>query len=135
MPAYLDTSAFLKLLVEEEHSSDMVDWAQQEVTRSGSLWSSDLLRTEAVRAARRISPEVAAACRPLLDAMTLIALPSPIFAAAGELDPAVLRSLDAVHLAAALRLGDDLDGVVTYDERMAAATRALGLPVLAPGLD
>mgnify|MGYP002084621353 FL=1 len=57
---------------------------------------------------------------------------SDTFQRAGELDPAVLRSLDALHLASALGLGDDLEGVVTYDVRMAEAAKALGLTVVAP---
>jgi hypothetical protein len=44
-----------------------------------------------------------------------------------------LRSLDAIHLAAALDLGDDLDGLVTYDERLGEAARLNGITVLAPG--
>lgn len=51
---------------------------------------------------------------------------------AGELEPSPLRSLDAIHLAAALELGDELEALVTYDERMAEGARALGLPVAAP---
>jgi uncharacterized protein len=43
-----------------------------------------------------------------------------------------LRSLDALHLATALEARDELDGLVTYDNRMAASARALGFAVLAP---
>ncbi|MFZ0160930.1 MAG: type II toxin-antitoxin system VapC family toxin [Kineosporiaceae bacterium] len=132
MPWYLDTSAFLKLAVREDRSDEMRTWADAEEERSGALWSSDLLRTEALRAARRVSAEALAAVRDRMDRLALITITTDTHQRAGELDPAVLRSLDAVHLAAALRLGDDLDGVVTYDERMAAATRALGLAVISP---
>ena len=51
---------------------------------------------------------------------------------AGVLEPRILRTLDAIHVASALAVGDDLVAVVTYDERMAAATQLLGLPVVAP---
>ncbi|MDQ6743934.1 MAG: PIN domain-containing protein, partial [Candidatus Dormibacteraeota bacterium] len=51
---------------------------------------------------------------------------------AGGLMPADLRSLDAIHVAAALSLGDDLDGVVSYDARMATAAAAQGLSVASP---
>ena len=47
-------------------------------------------------------------------------------------EPDLLRSLDALHLAAALDLGDDLDGIITYDERLASAAAALGIAVIAP---
>jgi hypothetical protein len=132
VPWYVDTSAFLKLAVVEARSTEMRSWAEAEEDRSGALWSSDLLRTEAVRAARRLSPEAVEATRDRLDRIALLSVTADTFRRAGELDPAVLRSLDALHLAAALGLGDDLDGIVTYDERMTEASRALGLKVLAP---
>jgi len=44
----------------------------------------------------------------------------------------VLRSLDAIHLAAALMVAAQLEAVVTYDARMAAGARLLGLRVAAP---
>jgi uncharacterized protein len=57
---------------------------------------------------------------------------SSMFEEAGRLDPTLMRSLDAVHLAAALALGDDLEGLVTYDERLAAAAGLNGVAVVAP---
>lgn len=132
MAWYLDTSAFIKLAVAEDRSRQMRRWADAEEARSGALWSSDLLRTEALRAARRVSEEALEATRDRLDRTALMTITSDTFQRAGELDPAVLRSLDALHLASALGLGDDLDGVVTYDPRMAEAAKALGLTVLAP---
>ena len=122
----------MKLAVAESRSPEMRTWAEGEEKRSGALWSSDLLRTEALRAARRVSPEALVATRDRLDRMALITITTGTYQRAGELDPAVLRSLDAVHLAAALSLGDDLEGIVTYDERMAGATQALGLRTLTP---
>ena len=53
--------------------------------------------------------------------------------AVAEVVRAVIRTLDAIHLAAALAAGEDLGGIVTYDARMADAARAGGLLVLAPG--
>lgn len=53
--------------------------------------------------------------------------------AAGRLEPSGLRTLDAIHLAAALAAGADLGGVVTYDDRMAGVGKDLGLQTLAPG--
>lgn len=132
MPWYVDTSAFLKLAIIEARSTEMRSWAESEEDRSGALWSSDLLRAEALRAARRLSPAAVGATRDRLDRMALLSVTTDTFRRAGELDPAVLRSLDALHLAAALGLGDDLDGIVTYDERMTDASRALGLKALAP---
>lgn len=48
------------------------------------------------------------------------------------LEPVTLRSLDALHLATALEVGEELDAVVTYDAHMADAGKTLGLRVLSP---
>lgn len=96
------------------------------------LASSDLARTELVRAVRRSAPEALGQARDVLSRLLLVRAPSQLFDDAGRLDPVELRSLDAVHVATALALSDDLEGVVTYDDRMADAIRALGLPVIAP---
>ena len=110
----------------------MRSWANDEEARSGALWSSDLLRTEAIRAARRVSSDALEATRDRLERIALIVITTDTYRRAAELDPGVLRSLDAIHLAAALSLGDDLEGIVTYDSRLDDAVRALGLPTIAP---
>jgi predicted nucleic acid-binding protein len=68
----------------------------------------------------------------VLDSLVLVTLSTSLFEQAGRLEPDLLRSLDALHLAAALDLGDDLDGVITYDDRLAEAAVALGVVVIAP---
>lgn len=70
--------------------------------------------------------------RTVLDSITLITVATTTFEEAGRLDPTVLRTLDAVHLAAALELGDDLESMVTYDDRLAHAARANGILVTSP---
>jgi predicted nucleic acid-binding protein len=124
---YLDTSAFLKLVVAEEESSSIRAW----MARSGPCWSSQLLRTEALRAGHRlgIAEEVVAEA---LDVVSLVAPGSSTFLAAGRLRPSSLRSLDALHLATALELGDDLQGVVTYDARMIEGAEAASIAVITP---
>jgi uncharacterized protein len=46
--------------------------------------------------------------------------------------PVELPSLNAIHLATAQQLGADLAWIVTYDDRMAAAAKQLGLTVTRP---
>lgn len=70
--------------------------------------------------------------RAVLDAVILLSLPSATFERAADLDPESLRSLDALHLAEALELGDELNGIITYDNRLAEAARARGIEVIAP---
>lgn len=129
MPAYLDTSALVKLVVAERESASLREWCE----RQSELVVSDLSRTELSRAVRRVRPELMPRVRALLDALVLVALTGEILDAAGRLEPPALRSLDAIHLASALALGDDLDAFVTYDERQAQAATAYGLTVVTPG--
>lgn len=129
MAFYLDTSAAVKLVVEEAGSKALRAWLQQ-VT--APIVSSDLIRTELLRATRRGAPEQVQRARAVLDSLVLVTMSTPIFEHAATLDPDVLRSLDALHLAAALDLGDDLDGIITYDDRLATAAAALGIAVIAP---
>ena len=70
----------------------------------------------------------------LLEALEQLPSPIPaaILTAAAELDPAELRSLDALHLASALSLGEDLARFYCYDARLAAAAEALGIEVSQP---
>ncbi len=128
MAHYLDTSALTKLVVAEAESKALRAWL-----RTGrEPVACDLVRTELIRAVRRSAPGRLVQARAVLDSLTLIQVTSSIFEQAGRLEPPGLRSLDAIHLAAALDLGDDLDGVVTYDERLAEAASLNGISVTAP---
>lgn len=129
MAHYMDTSALVKLVVSEPESEALRTWIRE---TEPLLVSSDLTRTELLRVTRRASPENVLAARCVLSALHLMTLSTSTFEAAGQLDPTILRTPDAVHLAAALELGDDLSGVVTYDERLAESARHHGIPVLAP---
>jgi len=64
--------------------------------------------------------------------VVLIAIENPILEAAASVGPQTLRSLDAIHLATAQELGDDLGVLITYDRRLAEAAAELGLPVASP---
>ena len=95
----------------------------------------DLVQTELLRAARKLTPAHVQVAREVLTSIQLIRLGERIFERAGLLDPPALRSLDAIHLAAALDLGHDLEGIVTYDARLAEAAAHNGVPVVSPGAD
>ena len=118
MAFYVDTSAAVKLVVSEQGSPAMGRWASK---RAGMLWSSDLLRTELARAVRRAAPLRMARARAVVDGLRLLSLSVSTFERAASLEPVTLRSLDALHLAAALELGDGLEGFVTFDDRLAEA--------------
>jgi uncharacterized protein len=129
MAFYLDTSALVKLVVAEAETPALRSWLK---ASERDAVTSDLTRTELIRAVRRGAPDRATRAREVLDAVTLLQVTPAVFEAAARLDPLTLRSLDAVHLASALDLGDDLDGLVTYDERLAEAAESYGVPVIAP---
>lgn len=124
---YLDTSAALKLLVEEAES---VPLAEHLDARSPELVSCLLIEAELRRAAQRHPPLSQEAVTQLLDRISLSEVPGSLFREAGLLTGVDLRSLDALHLMAAIRQG--VDAVLTYDHRMARAARDLGVPVVAP---
>ena len=127
--AYLDTSAFVKLLVEEPES--------RALRMSLSTWqrfaSSVILRTETLRALRRSGhADLVGAARGLFATMHLIVLDFSLLDRAGEIAPDDLRSLDAIHVVSSLALGADLGEFFTYDQRLAEAARYQGLPVASP---
>ncbi|MER3410236.1 MAG: VapC toxin family PIN domain ribonuclease [Thermoleophilia bacterium] len=126
---YLDSSAFVKAVVGEPGSPALRAYLAQ---RPARRVSSALLRAEALRAVRHLGPDARGAVREALRRIDLIGLDDRILDAAGILEPSVVRTLDAIHLATALALGDDLEQVVTYDRRMAEGARALGLPAASP---
>lgn len=124
---YLDTSAVVKLLLVEKESRALRasladhDWA-----------ASALLRTELVRALRRVDPTVVPRALDLLALGSLLVIDTHVLDTAARLSPPSLRSLDAIHLASALQLGDELTAFVAYDERLLSAASALGMPISSP---
>lgn len=125
---YLDSSAIVKLVVVERESGALRAYLRREPERL----SCSLARTEVLRAVRPLGPAAVEAARRLLRSINLVRLDEALLDAAGLLEPLTLRSLDAIHLAAAQLVAPSLNAVVTYDRRMAAAAAALGFPVAAP---
>jgi uncharacterized protein len=126
---YLDSSAFVKVVIEEPESRALRAFL---AGRHGARVSSALLRAEALRAVRHIGPEALSAVRAALQRVDLVDIDDRLLDAAGVLEPRVIRTLDAIHLATALALGGDLGTILTYDERMAEGARLLGLPATDP---
>jgi uncharacterized protein len=126
---YLDTSAAVKLVVAERGSTALLRWVTDHEER---IVSSDLLRTELQRVTRRGAPEQMARARAVLESIAVVTIVRSTFERAADLEPELLRSLDALHLAAALELGDDLEGIITYDDRLAEAAHRYGIAVIAP---
>ncbi len=125
---YLDSSALVKLAVAEAESTAL----RRYLRRRQPLVSSALARTEVGRALLPSGAEAARRGEEVLARLDLVRMTDSVLKLAGQNQSAELRSLDAIHLATAQQLGDDLGRVVTYDGRMAAAATALGWDVVAP---
>lgn len=127
---YLDASALVKLATLEAETAALREHLLAYAQRS----TSRLATVEVPRALARKGTGGAGveAFQAAFEGMIVIDLDEQIAAIAAALDPVALRSLDAVHLASAMSIGDDLDAIVTYDVRLADAARAVGLIVVAP---
>ena len=127
--AYLDTSAVVKLMVREQESPVL----RRELARWPRRASAALLQVELMRAARRTGqPALLAAARRQLRTINLLKLTDSLLDVAAGLPGQSLRSLDAIHIAAAQALGPELGVLVSYDRRMLDAATAAGLPVISP---
>ncbi len=94
--------------------------------------SSALARTEVLRALLPAGDDAVARGRSVLQRLDLVRVNDRILNAAAVLRPSELRSLDAIHLATAEQLGHELKALVTYDDRMIAAAKALGYSIVQP---
>jgi len=127
---YLDTSALAKLVVKERESTALADWLDEHVSIRKS--SSMLCRAELPRAVRPGGDVALLRAQMILGDLMQIPMTPELLDAAGSL-PGSLRSLDAIHLATALRLRSDLHSLVAYDHRLLEAARLAGLPTASPG--
>jgi uncharacterized protein len=128
---YLDTSAFVKLVWAEPESEALTRYIAGLAGRP--LVSSILLTLETRRAVQREDPAALARADLLLTRVGRIGMTASLVESASRLPDRSLRSLDAIHLATALALRDDLQSVVTYDKRLATAVAGYGIPVASPG--
>jgi uncharacterized protein len=140
---YFDTCALMKLIREDSGSAALGDFID---ARPRTRWfSSALARAELARTIRRVnhdhqgrvidgtrlSAELGYADS-LWERLDLIAVSTRILNDAAAIEQPFLRTLDAIHLAAAASMGTGLSAFVTYDKRLAAAAREAGLPVRSP---
>jgi len=128
---YLDSSALLKLLHDEAESAALADWLAARA--STPVVSSELAKVEVIRACRRINPATLTEATALLAGLDLIPLSGTVIDQAAHAGATTLRSLDALHLASALAIQDQLTAFVAYDHRLADAATTAGLELLAPG--
>ena len=125
---YLDTSAIGRVLLAEPDAGAI----REVLAEHDAWWSSELLVVELRRFAVREG--LADAAENLLDAVRLAGVDSATLQRASRLEPREVRSLDAIHLEAAIRLHErgDITAVLTYDHQLQAGSEHHGLAVQAP---
>jgi uncharacterized protein len=126
---YLDSSALLKLVIAEKESLPLLRFLKREPSERVSC---ALARTEVLRATRSHGAAALERARALLQTLQLVQLGDALLDAAGMLEPLKMRSLDAIHLAAAALVAPEMTALVTYDKRMAEGAALLGFPVVSP---
>lgn len=127
---YLDTSALAKLVLPEPESSALHRWLGQHAQELQA--SSEIIRVELPRAVMRLYPMGLLHAARVVAHTEKIGLTRRLLEIAASLPPATLRSLDAIHLASALTIRDEITAFVAYDKRLAEAAEAAGLPVASP---
>jgi uncharacterized protein len=127
---YADTSAVIKLLVEETDSRAFAAFYD---AHADAEWvSSALLRVEVTRAVARALPALLPEARDLLPAFTYVAIDDDIIEGAMDEPDRGLRSLNAIHLATARIFAPELDAIATYDDRLIRAAAEAGLETVSP---
>jgi predicted nucleic acid-binding protein len=125
---YLDASALVKLAYREPGSAALNAYLRRRPVRVSSV----IVRTEVIRALAPYGADRLRRGREVLAKLALMRVNDRVLDAAGVIPPIELRSLDAIHLATAEQLEDELGTFVTYDERLAAAATARGMKVAQP---
>lgn len=127
---YLDTSALVKLVFDEIESDALSQWLVDH-TDVPKL-SSEIATIELLRTCRRRDEGAAGAARQVLAGLDLVPLAAGLVEQAAVVGPAGLRTLDAIHLASALLVSEELTAFVVYDTGLGAAAADAGLEVVAP---
>jgi predicted nucleic acid-binding protein len=133
LPVYLDASAIVKLVKAEPETDALIS----SLSRWPDRITASIAHAEVHRALRRIGASRVEHARAdaVLSSLVLVRMDDAVLARAAAFKDRSLRTLDAIHLAAALTLGDDPEAFITYDTRLANAAKRLRLPVVHPGTE
>ncbi|GEM33559.1 ribonuclease VapC [Nocardia neocaledoniensis NBRC 108232] len=126
---YLDTSVAIRIIL--GHSPQAAEWFDDAAGGEGSrVISSRLLRTEMTRVLRREGLPVLERDR-IIDYIDIIPIDHAVLNEA-EAIISHIRTLDAIHLASALRSGLEDLTIVTHDKNVATVAEQLGFAVFDP---
>lgn len=131
---YMDTSALTKLLIEEDETAELQAWLIEQSEQEQYAATSALGRVELMRVvARHGEPGLRERAHYLLDGLDILPITTAVINLAETIGPSTLRSLDAIHLASASQIADELTAVVAYDTRLLEGCRAAGFRTQSPG--
>jgi predicted nucleic acid-binding protein len=126
---FLDSSAIVKLIVEESESKSLRTFLP------APLVASRLSRLEVLRNVKRIEEKKLDRARERLNGFSYVEINEHVLRNAEEIAVALdIKSLDAIQAGSALFIKDVIDGVISYDKNLNAALRKLGIKVISPGV-
>lgn len=127
MSWYLDSSAILKLIIDESESV-----AMRNIFDDHCL-TSVISRIEVVRNIRRVEPAALASAQEILGRIAMIPLNESTLKTAEAITTSTnLKSLDCIHIASMITSATPLLGIITYDKAMITSAEILGIKVLSP---
>jgi predicted nucleic acid-binding protein len=129
---YVESTALVKRVLDEPGSAALTRWLDELLDAGGSVFTSDLGRTEAYRVIARNDPHALPGARATLDSLLRVRVVEQTYVLAMELESAVLRTLDALHLAVVLGLDGRCAGIITYDRRLIDAAELVGIRTVSP---
>lgn len=128
---YLDTTAMLKLIAPEPETPALTDYL---AARTDTVWfTCSLARAELLRATAAMAPAATDHAHHILDGLDTVAMTDRLVAAAAALNPPPRRTLDALHIAAALTAGPQLHTLITYDPELTEAASRHHITTTHPG--
>lgn len=128
MSWYLDSSAILKFIFAETERPALVK------ALTSPAISSELARLEVKRAVYRMQPKNIDKANEELARINFVSISSQVLGTAESFTGTVtLATLDAIHVATALTLGNQIEGIITYDREMISNAAMMGIKVLSPG--
>jgi predicted nucleic acid-binding protein len=128
---YLDSTALMKLIRMENETAALRDWLDERPEQP--VVSSELGRVEVLRAARRVGGRALIEAWAVVGDIDLVPLDRAVQDLASDIGDPLLHTLDALHLASAVLLSDELTVFIAYDQRLSSAAQAAGLVVATPG--
>ena len=126
---YLDSSGLVKLFRPEKESGALRSYLDE---MHGQIVSSLLTKVEAMRTARLLGTAAIASAQQILDLIDLVPPDDEVIDIAARVLPVGLRALDAIQVATAFRLREQVTEFITYDRRMIEAAIELGFSVSSP---